>query len=109
MASIKPAMASSKKTKLSIILLWLVSVGAAVGLSLWLSRDRPAYPLSYEANFIAGCLNKKATVYACVCPLRYVENHYSYKQALTLDDTANTTGRLPRELQQVFNDCAKQH
>lgn len=95
--------------KLIYILIALVIVSASVSATLtyWLSRPAPLYPLDFEANFLASCINAGDSAYGCICPLRYFERHLSYKEAQAVDKQATKTGKLPRNLQQIFNDCAK--
>lgn len=86
---------------------FIAAIAISSGITYWLAKPSPPYPLAYEANFISSCVNAGDTFYGCVCPLRYVENNYSYKQALGLDHQIQKTHKLPRGLQQVFKDCRK--
>ena len=79
----------------------------SVGITLWVTRPKPKYPLGYEANFIAACVNKGNSAYGCVCPLRYIEQHYTYKDALKIDASATANNKLPDDLQRAFDDCRK--
>jgi len=67
--------------------------------------DKSEYPLEYDANFIAACLEGGSNVYGCVCPLNHVKDNYSYPEALKLDEQFTKTETLPDGLQQVFKDC----
>jgi hypothetical protein len=88
-------------------LAFLITIVLSSTVTYFITRPAKLYPLDFEANFIAACINTGDSAYGCVCPLRYFENHLSYKEAQVIDQQANKTGKLPRSLQQVFNDCRK--
>lgn len=50
------------------------------------------YPQTFEDNFTTSCVTAGATPTACSCALNYVEDHYTYKQALDMEASGNYSG-----------------
>lgn len=52
------------------------------------SRDVWGYPISFEGEFMNGCMSQGAGASKCSCAYRLVEEEYAYPEALQYENTS---------------------
>jgi hypothetical protein len=84
-------------------------IGAVIGLIILIINmirwfQPPTYSDSYRDNFMSNCTDSGLSYARCKCSLDYVQQHYTYQQAMDLDaQIAN--GITPPEVETINLAC----